>query len=72
MELNEVKQGAKIHFHAHRIFKGNPVKGILQSQDDEWIEVTLLNDIEGMVNNWYAGETKQFRKTLITFQGIIS
>lgn len=71
MSFEEVKQGQSIEFHASRIFKGNPVKGVLQNQDDEWITVTLLNDCEGMVNYWLAGEEKQFRKSLLTFKKIL-
>lgn len=58
--------GKMIQFHAERIFKGNPVIGIVTQEDEEWIVVTLNHDIEGMVNSWEAGETKQFRKILIS------
>lgn len=69
MELNEVKTGQTIKFHAHRIIKGNPIVGELLGQDEEWIEVRLHHDIEGMVNSWEVGETKPFRKILIDFYG---
>jgi hypothetical protein len=71
MKIEDVKQGQTIQFHAVRIFKGNPIQGVLQWQDEEWIDVTLLNDIEGMVTSWEAGENKKFRKELIKFEKIL-
>lgn len=54
-----------IEFNASRIMKGNPVKGILISENEDWIRIKLLKDIEGIVNVWYEGEEKEFRKCLI-------
>lgn len=61
----EIEVGKIIQFHAERIRKGNPVKGVLKSVSDEWIEVELLKDIHGMANSWWKGELKSFRKILI-------
>lgn len=60
-----MEKGQIIQFHSNRILHGNPVKGTVVSEDDEWITITLDHYIEGMVNSWEAGEEKQFRKTLI-------
>lgn len=61
-----------IEFHALRIMIGNPVKGVFISQDEEWITIRLLKDIEGMNNVWCKGEEKTFRKSLIagTIKGL--
>lgn len=56
----------EVEFTSNRITKGNPVTGVLLSEDSEWIEVKLTKDIEGLVNDWYEGEKKQFRKCLIS------
>lgn len=50
--------GKRVQFHATRILKGNPVRGVLVSEDEEWIEVELEHDLKGMVNVWEAGGTK--------------
>jgi hypothetical protein len=61
-----------IEFHASRIIKGNPVKGVFIFQDEEWLTVRLLKNIEGMANVWKKGEEKTFRKSLIygTIKGL--
>lgn len=61
-----IKPGTNVSFTGMRISVGNPVKGKLISEDDEWIEVKLSHTIEWLVNVWFAGETKNFRKCLIT------
>lgn len=55
----------EVTFTAQRIIVGNPVTGILLSEDDEWIEVKLTKDLEGLATVWYSGDKKQFRKSLI-------
>lgn len=64
--------GKHVEFHASRIFKGNPIKGVVTSISDEWIEVELAHTCEGMVNIWPAGSLKEFRISLIsgTIKGI--
>ena len=62
----KVKIGDNIIFTAHRIFNGNPVEGKLVSEDGEWIGVELSHSIEGMNAVWDKGETKRFRKSLIS------
>lgn len=64
--------GKTVEFHASRIMKGNPVRGIVTAKDDEWMEVELLKDIEGMANVWGKGERKSFRLELIygTIKGL--
>lgn len=57
--------GKKVSFHATRIMVGNPVTGIVKSEDKEWIEVELDHQIAGLVNVWDKCERKQFRKDLI-------
>jgi hypothetical protein len=60
-----MKPGFTVQFNASRITHGNPVKGTFLWQDDEWIAVKLSHDLEGLVNTWYEGEEKVFRKSLI-------
>lgn len=60
-----MKTGDNIKFTAQRIFHGNPVIGKLISDSDEWIDIELDHDLEGMNNVSYRGETKKFRKSLI-------
>lgn len=37
----------------------------LNSEDDEWYYTTILDDVEGMVNSWEAGESLALRKCLV-------
>lgn len=60
----KLKIGKPIEFVGVRLSSGNPVTGILLSEDDEWMEVKLTKDISGLVNEWFAGETRSFRKSL--------
>ena len=43
--------GKQVEFHAQRILKGNPVTGKLLSDDNEWVEIELTKELEGMVNS---------------------
>lgn len=68
LQQNDVSSsalGKRVQFSAARIRKGNPVRGLVTSEDDEWIEVELEHKIEGLATVWEAGERKTFRKTLI-------
>ena len=60
-DVNDNAIGKTVEFHASRIMKGNPVRGIVKAKDDKWMEVELLKDIEGVANVWEKGERKNFR-----------
>lgn len=60
-----MKTGDKIQFHANRITKGNPVSGTLKRETETDVEVELDHDIEGLVNIWYEGDNRWFKKELI-------
>lgn len=62
----EIKEGDTISFNAARLFNSNPVSGEVVSQSDEWIDIKLHKDIQGLANIWTTGEIKSFRKSLIT------
>jgi hypothetical protein len=57
--------GKEVSFTANRITVGNPVTGILLKEDKEWATIKLTKTIEGLVNIWYSGVEKQFRKCLM-------
>lgn len=40
--------------------------GEVINQSDEWIDIKLHKDIQGLANIWTTGEIKSFRKSLIT------
>ncbi len=65
-QLEKSLVGKTVQFHAQRIIKGNPVKGLVVLEDKEWITLKLSHDLEGMVTFWYKYEEKAFRKTLIS------
>jgi hypothetical protein len=57
--------GIKIEFVSQRVMEGNPVKGKLTAENNEWITVELDHDIRGIQTTWFEGEEKQFKKELI-------
>ena len=64
--------GEMVEFHAVRIVKGNPVRGVVISEDKDSIQVKLEHTIEGLVTNWYEGEERWFDKKLINSIKIIT
>lgn len=64
-KVSKLKKGATITFTAIRLTEGNPVKGELISEDDEWISVKLAHYCAGIVREWKEGELYTTRKSLI-------
>jgi hypothetical protein len=60
------KKDTHVQFNAQRIYKGNPVKGIVVSEDEEWVTIKLDHDLEGQANVWHEGEEKKFRKSFLS------
>ena len=65
MEIPKSLIGKEVRFQASIIMEGNPVTGILIDISDEWINVKLTKNIAGINTEWYSGDEKQFRKSLI-------
>ena len=69
INVNDLKQGQKVEmFHSRK----KTIRGIVKSNSDsEWISITLLDGVSGMVNTWVEGEELTCRKSFLSFIKLI-
>lgn len=64
INVNDLKQGQKVEMQHSR--KGNISAIVKNNSDNEWISLTLLEGVTGLVNTWVEGEELTCRKSFLS------